>query len=80
MKKAIEISMLITGLTIGITALADFHNSAVRNAYSERYIEGYDRGEKYGRMMEGVDVLYELANDGMITVDTYNKYVKKYWK
>ena len=79
MKKAVKIGMLVAGLMGGISALSHIHNAEVCKVYSERYVEGFDNGEKYGRMDGRIDVLYELCKDGMITTDTYTKYVNEYF-
>lgn len=76
MKKKFDIITPSCVAFLAIVAIADIR-AYVLKRYNENYSKGFAAGYRAGRKDTKVDILFELAKDGVITVADYNKYVAK---
>ena len=76
MKKKFDIIMPGCLAFLAIIAISDIR-AYILKRYKEHYSKGFEAGDNSGRKDAKIDILFELAKDGVITVADYNKYVAK---
>lgn len=76
MKKKFDIITPSCVTFLAIIAISDIR-AYVLKRYKENYSKRFRDGSNSIRKAAKVDILFELAKDGVITVADYNKYVAK---